>query len=312
MSDSGQSNRVDKHVWYMYLPILFCFGWWVADLQYHWSVIPEYQFGWFVIMLAAYVFYEKYPTRPKNDQPSSLALCWGLAIIGSPFVLAAEVFKACLSYSPASSFMLSIGCSLFITSMILFLHGPATFKYFSFPLFFLFVAVPLPSMFWEPIVLGLRQMITWFDVQTLNLIGIPAVQHVNVIQLPRCSVGVDDACSGIRSLQSSIMASLFIGYLSLKLFSSRMILFIGGIIFAVVGNFFRSLYLALTAHYHGSEAIAKVHDTAGWSILAFTAVGLILLAWILVKIEKIAFAEQKQILSKSEDNLQKTANQENL
>ena len=105
--------------------------------------------------------------------------------------------------------------------------------------------------------------------------GIPAVQHANVIQLPNCTVGVDEACSGIRSLQSSIMAALFIGHLTLTKSATKILFLVLGVGLALSGNLLRSLYLAITAHRHGIEALEKAHDTAGWTVLAFTAVGLV-------------------------------------
>ena len=57
-----------------------------------------------------------------------------------------------------------------------------------------------------------------------------------------------------------------------------------GVALAVVGNFFRSLFLSLTAHYNGVDALKRAHDAAGWTVLAFTAVGVTILAVLLVKI----------------------------
>ena len=48
---------------------------------------------------------------------------------------------------------------------------------------------------------------------------------------------------------------------------------------AVIGNFLRSLYLSLTANRLGPEGLKAVHDTAGWSVLVFTAAGVVVLAW---------------------------------
>ncbi len=40
----------------------------------------------------------------------------------------------------------------------------------------------------------------WMTVTTLVWFGIPAVQMGNVIQIPTGTVGIDEACSGVRSL----------------------------------------------------------------------------------------------------------------
>src|SRR4030095_6737637 len=129
-----------------------------------------------------------------------------------------------------------------LVAHLLLLFGRRTVQHFLFPLLFFFIAVPLPHLLWDPIVLGLRKFVTVLNVETLNLMGIPAEQQGNLIRLPHCLVGVDEECSGVRSLQSSIMAALFIGDLTLRHAGWKVIFFLAGIGLALAGNFGRSLY----------------------------------------------------------------------
>lgn len=274
--------------WLWHLPSVGVLGWWLYDLQFQWRALVEYQFGWLVLVLSAFLVWERWPTRPTQDTPASVWKCGMLAAFGTPLVLLAELYKNGIASTPAASFALSGGCFFYLAAIILSAYGRATFRHFLFPLLFLFVAVPLPKLLWNPIVLGLQSLITSWDVAALRLLGIPAMQQANVIRLPDCVVGVDEACSGTRSLQSSIMAALFIGDLTLKRFSSKAVFFLAGIGLAIVGNFIRSFYLSYTAHKHGLEALKGAHDTAGWSILMFTAGGLILFAWLMGRWEKWA------------------------
>lgn len=285
---AGGTNSITKRDWQWLVPLALIFGWWVYDLQVQWRMLVEYQYGWLVLMLAVYLGWERWPTRPQTDRPAPLWAGIGLALAGTPFVLVAELYKQAIANSPAASFALSIGCFLFITALISQSCGWATWRHFLFPLIFFFVAVPLPKVLWNPIVFGLQNLITIANVELLNLIGIPAVQQAHVIQLPKCVVGVDEACSGVRSLQSSIMVAFFIGDLTLKRWGAKVAFLLAGIVLAMVGNFFRSFYLSLTAHHKGIEALEGVHDAAGWSILIFTAVGLILLGWSIVRLESWA------------------------
>jgi exosortase len=203
--------------------------------------------------------------------------------------------------SPTTSFALSVGCILFLGANILFLYGAATLRHFLFPLLFMFVAVPLPAFIWNPILLGLQAVITRLDVEALKILGVPALQKANVIQLPNCTVGIETACSGVRSLQSCIMAGLFLGNLTLKRLSLRIVCLGFGIGLALLGNFLRSLYLAWKAYRQGPQSIES-HDAAGWSILVFTAAGLILAVWLLEKLEKKADALSQTAASHPEGN----------
>ena len=63
----------------------------------------------------------------------------------------------------------------------------------------------------QPVIQGLTRLNTALTVEILGLLGIPAVPQGNVIELATGSVGIDEACSGIRSLQATLMISLFLG-----------------------------------------------------------------------------------------------------
>lgn len=260
--------------------------WWVRDLSNQWSALVEYRFGWIVLMLAAYLAWERWPNRPQADTPVPLGR--GLLLVLPAFlaVVIAELYRVGIARTPSSSWLLSLGLAGFVTGGLLLGFGPRTTRHFLFPLLFFFVAVPIPKLFWNPIVLNLQAMITHLNVEALSLAGIPAIQRGNVIQLPNTTVGVDEACSGIRSLQSSIMAALFIGDLVLRRAGWKVFFLVAGVALAIVGNFGRSFYLSLTAHRAGADALKRVHDSAGWSVLVFTAAGIALLAYGVTRLEK--------------------------
>src|SRR5690606_20208 len=172
--------------------------------------------GWLVVPLAGYLAWERWNERPASRPPRSPWGPVGLAVLSAPFVLLGELYKRAVASTPSSSFALSLGCTGFLIAMLWLLHGGAFARRFLFPILFLFVAVPIPKIVWNPVVLGLQGLIASLNVETLNLLGIPAARIGNLIQLPQGTVGVDEACSGIRSLQSSIMAALFIGDLTLR------------------------------------------------------------------------------------------------
>jgi exosortase/archaeosortase family protein len=99
----------------------------------------------------------------------------------------------------------------------------------------------------------------------------------------------------VRSLQSSIMAGLFIGNLLFKRAGSQILFLFVGLGLALTGNFFRSLYLSITAHRHGIEALKSFHDTAGWTIFFFSATGLVIVAWLVGKLEKLSQDRTKRL-----------------
>src|SRR6185503_11709822 len=106
----------------------------------------------------------------------------------------------------------------------LYVFGWAGVRHYGFAFAFILIALPMPTFIYNPIVSGLQHRIANLNVIILNLAGIAARQSGSLIQLPSGTIGIDEACSGIRSLQSTVMATLFIGYLSLKRRSLQVLL----------------------------------------------------------------------------------------
>ena len=215
------------------LPLAVFVGWWIYSLQFQWRAQEEYRFGYLVVVLVAFLVWDRWDSRPQGDIPVATWRAWGWSLIGFPLVLVAELYRYALARSPASATALSLGTLCFIRAAILQQWGPQTLRHFRFPILFALIAVPIPGVVWSPVVFGLKGLVTFVNVELLNLLGIPALQQGSVIQLPNCHVGVDEACSGIRSLQSSLMMALFIGDQSLRQVGLRWLLVGGAVGWAV-------------------------------------------------------------------------------
>ena len=274
------------------VPAWLALAWLVSRLQWYWTHRPDMQFGWIVLMLSAFLVWDQWEKRPALH----FRLQWPSIIfgVGGVFVLfVAQIYQAAYGSMPALIAGFTLGIFAVCAANIHYALGWPGIRYFAFPILFLSIALPLPSVVHSLVVGGLQSKVTWFNVELLNLVGIPAQRVGSLIQLPNGTVGVDEACSGIRSLQSTIMATLFIGYLTLKSRSLQVALFGCGVALAIIGNLIRSFYLSITANAKGLQAIEQVHDSAGWSILVFTAVGVGLLAWGFSRLEKMAYAQAR-------------------
>lgn len=282
-------SRKPQIPWLALVPLVFISLWWVRGLRPLWRDIPEYQFGWLVLMLAGYLVWERLEERRGRQpelEPPKVLWAWVWFLPGFGIFLVAEAYAYVFAITPAYSLLLSMACIAMAVASLLAGFGSKTTRAYVFPILFLLVAVPLPKIFWNPIVLGLQSLVASVDVELLNLIGIASQKQGSLIRLPNCLVGIDEACSGIRSLQSSIMVALFIGDLTMNTRTARIVLFGVGVAMALVGNIIRSLYLALIAARQGAEAIEEVHDAAGWGMLAFTTVGIALFTWSWCTVEK--------------------------
>ncbi len=243
------------------------------------------QFGWAVLMLCGFLFWEAWPLRPGPQFKARWApVLMGVAGLMALFVV--QLYNSAMGMNPAALSGMALGIYLIIFGNFLWVFGWAGVRHFSFPALFFVLALPMPGFIYGPVVSSLQSLVVSIDATLLSLMGIPAQRTGNLIQLPTGIVGVNEACSGVRSAQSTVMATLFIGSLVLKNRSLKVTLLVVGVGLAVVGNVVRSLYLCLRANAEGIQAVDEAHDTAGWSILLFTTVGVALTAWWFAKLDR--------------------------
>ena len=114
---------------------------------------------------------------------------------------------------------------------------------------------------------GLTRANAGATIEILGLIGVPAVQHGNVIEVGTGVVGIDDACSGIRSFQATLMLSLFFGEIYRLTVRRRVVLCLLGFGLSFLFNVGRTTLLTWVAASKGIPAIANWHDPAGVTIL---------------------------------------------
>jgi exosortase/archaeosortase family protein len=150
-----------------------------------------------------------------------------------------------------------------------------------FPLLFFLVAVPWPTVVEGPLIQWLTRANAACGIELLNLLGVPAVQHGNLIEVGSGVVGIDEACSGIRSFQATLMISLFFGQLYRLTVGQRILFVLAGFGLAFAFNVGRTTLLTWVAARDGVAAIDRWHDTAGVTILVACFISLYLLGLLL-------------------------------
>ncbi len=91
--------------------------------------------------------------------------------------------------------------------------GKQWIRHFAFPIAFFFVAVPWVTPIEVPIIQGLMRVVAAVAAETVTLFGIPTQLEGNLIRVTSGLVGVNEACSGVRSLQTALMIGLLFGEL---------------------------------------------------------------------------------------------------
>jgi len=132
------------------------------------------------------------------------------------------------------------------------------------------LSAPIPPGTYSRLSLALQLGVTRAVITSLHVLGIPAQQIGNVIQLSSARIGVEEACSGIRSLVSCVVAALFLSATLVRHPWSRFWLIALSAPLAIMMNFLRSLALTLAAD-RGYNLSGTLHDLSGFVVLALTA-----------------------------------------
>ncbi len=255
--------------------------WWLAIrmLWNEWQVDPQYGYGFLVPVLCVVLFIQRWRDRPKPTAPKAARGAVVIALLLLFYLLAVPPF---FEANPEWR-ILGITGALSATALTLLLvyglGGKAWGRHFLFPVLFFWIAIPWPRNLEEVVMGYLMEHNAIAALEVLHWCGVAAARSGHLIALPTGMIGVEEACSGVRSLQSGIMAALFLGEIFRFGWFSRSVLVSCAIAISLAGNFLRATTLSLLASKSGIEAIETWHDTAGFLILGSTLGGIWLLAY---------------------------------
>ena len=255
-----------------------------------WRSNPDLSHGFFVPVVFLLLLWESRRQGPHRWLPARrpVALALGCFMVAGFLLFAmAGLLAASLAWSHALVlFVLAASLCCFLTGGLILLADEQVrvvpCNWISFTAIFLWLlAAPLPHGTYARITLALQGWVTGSVLHTLHLLGIPARQHGNIIELVRTTVGVEEACSGIRSLLSCIFAGFFFAAWQVRRPLARLGLILVAPLLALGMNYLRSLTLTLLAN-SGRDITGFWHDATGYAILGVTA---LLLAGLAILLE---------------------------
>lgn len=261
-------------------------------LSAEWSYNEQYNYGWFVPFFALYLFWLRWEDRPPiggrksdvRDQTSKVAavdlnrhrsrlIAFAVAIAALVLLFPIRLIEiANPDWRPISWVHTLIAVTLTLL-LIWWMGGRSWLRHFAFPVMFVLVSVPWISAIEGPIIQGLMPTLASIATEALSLFGIPAEVQGNLVRISGGVVGVNEACSGVRSLQTSIMIGLLFGELKRLPVFQRLFLIAGAIAIAFVANCGRAFFLVWIAATRGLTEVEKWHDIAGYTIVALVFFG---------------------------------------
>src|ERR1700686_3343751 len=255
--------------------------WWLFyHLHFEWTLDARYNYGWAVPFLALLIFYFQWQRRP----PPGGSVKGNLAVACSFTLLALLLPVRVIEEANPDWRLLSWTLALLVVAFsLLFLArrgGRDWVSHFAFPVCFPLVAVPWPVQFENSVVQNMTRAVAYAAVEIAGWIGIGAFQSGNIIQLHNGFVGVDEACSGGKTLQAGIMVSLGLGEIFRLRAGRRVALVFFGCAWVFICNVARATTLVIVAATSGVEALSRWHDLIGTLAVAFGMGGVLGLAWV--------------------------------
>ena len=278
------------------------------DQSYWWQAKEDYSFGWLVPLFVAYVVYERWPRVMAQTQAVGRAVDdggvkrgWGLALgalsavvvfVGGALLFVFGAFyRAAAGVTHLSSLAITAGMAGIVLASIYLLaptrsssararaaQRQSMTALFLFPVLVWLISAPLLSTIDSNVALFLMHKVTSIVFFIFDGLGLTLEQRGNVLVLPTGSVGVEEACSGIRSLTGCLFAGSAFAAVFVESLGKKIILVIASLFFAFTANLLRSIFLTSWAYYHGARSIeGRIHDASGYAVLGLTVVALVCL-----------------------------------
>jgi exosortase len=226
-----------------------------------WWDDPNYSHGFLVPLFAGYLIWRNRGTLQGLPRSGSLA---GLTVI------AAGIGLLLLGDLGADNFLMRSSLIVVLAGLILFHLGPQLLRGLLFPLAFLLFMVPLPGVVFYAITFPLQRLAAQQAAWTLEALGVPVLLDGNVIHLSQLTLGVTEACSGIRSLISLFAGAVAWAYLLLPV-GWLMVLFVAATLpITIFANAARVVITGLIGQTFGVQyASGFFHEFAGLVIYVF-------------------------------------------
>ncbi len=296
------------------------------DQSHWWSTKEDYSFGWLVPAFVAFVVFDRWnrivaaaaECRSAESRRADGAAKWVLRLVvgatmtgGVLLFLLGAFYRAGAGSSHPGTLAITMGAAGIVLPLI-FLNAPERSEggrvagakgiwtdsrvkltgLFLFPALVWLVSAPMVSVIENQLNLFLLRKVVTVVSFVFDFLRLPLEQQGNVLVLPTGKIGVEDACSGIRSLTACLFAGSFLGAVFLDRLWKKIALVAAAMGFAFLTNLVRGLFLTGWAYQNGPESISGVvHDVAGYAVLGLTVAGLLCL----LPLFNLKFSEEEEL-----------------
>jgi exosortase len=235
----------------LYAPVL-------SRLALQWVHDPDASHGFFVPLFAAYMVWERWPAvTALRGEPSWWGVPWLVVGLG---VMAVGVVGAEL-------FLARISLLIVLGGLVVMFLGWNHLRAVWFPLAVLVLMIPIPKLLLNQLTMPLQRLAAVLATNMLSFLGVVVNREGNIIHLPLLDLGVEEACSGIRSLMSLMTLALICGYFLDRRLWVRVTLVLAAVPIAVFANSMRIVITGLLVqHWDAERALGFFHQFSGFVV----------------------------------------------
>ena len=224
----------------------------VADMVRIWTVSETFAHGFLIAPISLWLIWrERHAIAETPVRPAP----WGLLailVLGGIWLLARLVGVNVVQ-------QLAVVASLI--AVVYTLLGWPMLKRLSFPLGFLFFAVPIGKELIPP----LMDFTADFTVFMIELTGIPVYREGTFFELPTGNWSVVEGCSGVRYLIASVSLGTLYAYITYRSQLKRLVFILAAIVMPILANGMRAFMIVMIAHFSDMKlALGVDHFIYGW------------------------------------------------
>ncbi len=279
----------------------------VADQVHYWQTTEDFSFGFLVPVFVAFVLNDRWPllktlllggpacpVAPAGAAEAKRVGNWNffasLMVVGSLLLFLYGGFqRAVTGPDTDSAATLAVGLGAFVLAMgflvsqtdaqgraVTLSNRHRVVALLVFPALAWLISAPMLLVFESRVKLMLLDWVVRIVSSLFNLLGFEIVRDGSTLVLPHGSVGVAEACSGIRSLTACLFAGSFLAAIFLNRFWKKIALLAMSAVLAFGMNIVRSLFLtgwaysynqdkfdAIDADFWGNPQYVALRDAAG-------------------------------------------------
>ena len=268
-TNTGITSLTTSRVFWFVL--LYCFLLVAIFFDTAWSMVEiwyrtgTYAHGFLILPISLWLIWEKRALLVDTPVRANFFVLFLMLAVGLTWLLA-HLVDVLVVQQLALVGLLVLGIWTIV--------GNAVARVLVFPLFFLFLGVPMG----EDLVQPLMDVTASSTVRMIQMTGIPVYREGMFFSLPSGNWSVVEACSGVRYLIASFTLGLLYAYMTYRSMFRRLLFVLAAILVPIVANSLRAYGIVMLGHLSGMTIATGVdHLIYGW---IFFGLVMLLLFWL--------------------------------